>query len=79
MAGINTALEETNEELTQWENYLTPSHMPVTVPKSFGWNPRMWEHDWSIMGHEGSRGRGFGHESSNDFSRGYGEGFGRGY
>lgn len=57
--GIDKAIALVKEELDQWEDYLAPSDIPVTVPKSFGWSPLQWDYDSSIMDLESQRDDGF--------------------
>lgn len=53
--GIEAALKLIKEELDQWENYLTPSDVPLSVSKSSRWSPGMWDYDWSIAELEARR------------------------
>lgn len=55
IAGIDKALELVAGELEEWENFLTPSDIPTTVPKSYGWSPQFWNSDWSVMDLEAKR------------------------
>ena len=55
ISGIDRAIKLTEEEIDQWDDYLSPSAVPLTIPKSYTWGPESWNSDFSIMDVEARR------------------------
>lgn len=53
--GIDRALDEAKQDLDQWDNYLIPSDIPLTVSKNSGWSPSAWDFDFSVRDVEAKR------------------------
>ena len=57
--GIDKALAKVEEEIREWENYLIPTDIPLTVSRSSGWSPVNWDYDLAVGGLEAQRDNGF--------------------
>ncbi len=57
--GIEGLLKRIEQEIDQWEDFLTPSDIPLSVPRGFDWDPRIFDADRGIGRDIGPRDNGF--------------------